>query len=55
MADATNTQGGHSIQNTGQEKTDKNPATTRAGSNSPRVPADSGPTAVSGGTSKTPS
>lgn len=56
MADAnSNSQGGHSIKNDGAEKTGKNPATTRSGSNSPRVPSDVAPTAVSGGTSTTPS
>jgi hypothetical protein len=51
----SNTKGGHSIKNTGTEDTGKNPATTRGGSNSPRVPAnETGPTAVSGGTRRDP-
>ena len=45
----SNTKGGHSIRNDGRAPLGNTPNDTRPGSNSPRVPAGTGPTAASGG------
>lgn len=48
--------GSYSIANSGAEKTSKNAATTKSGTNSARMPGmTTAPRAVSGGTARRPS